>query len=492
MSRAPSPAAQDADPRRWRALGVTLVVGFMALLDVTIVTVALPSIARGLDASAADLQWIVSGYALTFGLVLVAGGRLGDIIGRRTMFLLGLAGFTLTSAVAGAAPTAELLVAARLLQGVAAGMLTPQNTGLIQELFQGPERGRAFGIFGTTMGVSAATGPILGGLIIGLFGPDLGWRFVFLVNVPIGLVAMVLAARLIPRSTGHSGALREQVDGVGAALLGLAVLCVLLPLVESMGSPTTPIWLMAPFVVLLTWLFVRWERRIIRLGRAPVLDIRLFRNAGGFATGIALGTLYFCGFSGLWLVLALFFQDGLGYSALQSGLAVTPFAIGGAVTAVIAGRVVDRFDRVLTVTGLALNAVGFGAMAVVIPMTMDGATAGYVALPLLIAGIGSGMVISPNITLTLRHVPPRMGGAAGGALQTGQRVGTAVGAAVLAAAFRITLGRTSDDYSLAIVVALLCAIGFVLMALVLAFVELRARRTGRMAGAETTPAHTKA
>ena len=473
----PEPRPAGPDPRRWRALAVTLVVGFMSLLDVTIVNVALPSIGRGLGASPQGLQWVVSGYALAFGLVLVAGGRLGDLVGRRRMFLLGLAGFILTSAAAGAATNEETIVAARLLQGAAAGMLTPQNTGLIQDLFTGPERGRAFGIFGTTVGVSAATGPVLGGAIIALFGAENGWRAVFWVNVPIGLAAMVLAARLIPRAEpGQGGRLRREVDPVGALLLGGSVLCVLLPVVESMSHRTTTWWLLV-LLSPVSWLtFLRWERRVIARGRGPLLDVRLFTAAPGFVSGIALGTLYFCGFSGLWLVLALFFQDGMGYSALGSGLAVTPFAVGSAVTAVVAGRLVERWERWVTVTGLSLVLVGFAALAVAVGA--DEHVGLWAALPLLVAGIGSGAVISPNFTLTLAHVPPRMGGAAGGALQTGSRVGSAVGAAVLAAAYRLTLADQPGDYAVALRVAFACAIGFVLVAMAVALLDLRVRRTG--------------
>ena len=166
----------EPDPRRWRILAVTLVIGFMALLDVTIVNVALPSIRSGLGASAAGVQWIVSGYALTFGLTLVAGGRLGDAVGRRRMMLIGLSGFLVSSAAVGLAPDELWVVVARLVQGAAAGLLTPQNSGLIQQLFRGPERGRAFGLFGLTVSVSAALGPVLGGLIIAAFGEEDGWR----------------------------------------------------------------------------------------------------------------------------------------------------------------------------------------------------------------------------------------------------------------------------------------------------------------------------
>src|SRR4051812_13407985 len=181
------------DPRRWKALGVCLVAGFMTLLDVSIVNVALPSIKIGLGAGDNELQWIVSGYALTLGLLLVPSGRAGDAHGRRTVFMIGVALFSLASAVCGLAPSAGVLIAARLLQGCAGGLITPQISGFIQTLFRGQERGIAFGLFGTVVGISTAIGPLLGGALIALFGTDEGWRAVFFVNLPVGVVALVLA-----------------------------------------------------------------------------------------------------------------------------------------------------------------------------------------------------------------------------------------------------------------------------------------------------------
>ncbi|HEV7831333.1 MAG TPA: MFS transporter, partial [Pseudonocardiaceae bacterium] len=219
-TRVEAAADQAGHPQRWRALAVTQLAGFMSLLDVSIVNVALPSIQRSLGASMAQVQWVVSGYALTFGLVLVAGGRLGDALGRRRMFLAALTGFIVASALCGAAPNAELLVVARLLQGLAAGMLTPQNSGLIQVLFRGAERGRAFGIFGATVGLSTAVGPVLGGLILAAAGEQQGWRWIFYVNVPIGLIALVAAWRLVPSRQRSGQSVASQVDVVGALLLG--------------------------------------------------------------------------------------------------------------------------------------------------------------------------------------------------------------------------------------------------------------------------------
>jgi MFS family permease len=470
--------AYEPDPRRWRILSVTLVIGFMALLDVTIVNVALPSIRQGLDASAAQVQWIVSGYALTFGLTLVAGGRLGDAYGRRRMMLVGLTGFVVASAGVGLAPNEWWVVAARLVQGFAAGLLTPQNSGLIQQLFRGPERGRAFGFFGLTVSVSAALGPVLGGLIIALLGEEHGWRAIFLVNVPIGLLALVFVARLVPgrdasdaSDDGEGAGKAARVDLPGAALLGGGVLCVLLPLVAVMDgpSPVLGLLLLAP---VLFWAFVRWERRVVARGGAPLLDVALLSRAPGYRSGIALGTLYFTGFTGVFLVLSVYLQDGLGRSPLATGLMLTPFAVGSALTATPAGRWVSVIGRKVTVIAIAVVMAGLATVAVVVPGHGADGLWPLLVVPLLLAGLGGGGVVSPNFTLTLADVPPRMGGAAGGALQTGQRIGSALGAALLMSAYQVTLSR-NDDTGTALTVALGTALVIMAGALTLALFDLR-------------------
>ncbi|WP_033261761.1 MFS transporter [Amycolatopsis vancoresmycina] len=463
----------EPDPRRWKALAVSLTAGFMGLLDVSIVNVALPSMQAGLHASSGGIRWVVSGYALAFGLVLVTGGRLGDAFGRRNMFLGALAAFVITSALAGAAPNETTLVIARLAQGVAAGMLTPQNTGLIQDLFRGAERGRAFGMFGAVVGISTAVGPILGGAIIAVFGAQDGWRWVFYVNVPIGVLAFALALRMLPRSEKKQLRISSEIDFVGIALLAVAVLGVLLPVIDSDSGGFKQLWWLFLVAAVFGFAFVRWERSVVRRGRSPLLDTRLFTETPGYAAGAAVGALYFCGFAGIWLVFAIYFQQGLGYSPLQSGLSVTPFALGSAVSAAVAGRLVPRFGRRLTVTGLAMVAVGLLAVALLAEVVPPSASGWAFAVPLVFAGVGGGMVISPNTTLTLECVPVRMAGVAGGALQTGQRIGTAIGTAVLASVFGLVLGR---GYPLALTVALGCAALLTCGALTLAIAELRARR----------------
>jgi EmrB/QacA subfamily drug resistance transporter len=458
-------------PGRWHALTVSLIAAFMTLLDVSIVNVALPSIERDLGASAAAGQWVVSGYALAFGLALVPAGRLGDTLGRRRMFLIALAAFVATSALSGAAPTIGLLVAARLLQGVAGGMLLPQNSGLIQELFAGAERGRAFGFLGAMVGLATAAGPVLGGLILATFaGPD-GWRWVFYVNLPIGLAALALAARLLP-AAAPAGWRSVRLDLAGSLLLGGGVLSLLLPVVEATGGGLARLWPLFGLAVVLLAGFGWWEARSAGRGGQPLLDPQLAR-VSGYVPGLAIGLVYFIGFTGIWLVMALFFQDGLGYTPLRSGLAVTPFALGVAVSAVVAGRLVARVGRWLTVSGLATTVVGLTATALALRQVGGDRAAWAAAGPLLVAGLGGGMVTSPNVTLTLQAVPVRMAGAAGGALQTAQRVGAAIGTAVLASVFYRVLTGSGHDWPEAVSDALWCACGLMLLALLLAVAEAR-------------------
>ncbi|MGW4493226.1 MFS transporter [Streptomyces sp. NPDC004376] len=470
------PKGYEPDPRRWRALWVTLVAGFMSLLDVTIVAVALPTIQRDLHASPAQVQWVVSGYALTFALALVTAGRLGDALDRRRIFLLALSGFVLFSAACGAAPDITLLVVARLAQGLAAGFMAPQNSALIQQMFRGAERGRAFGFFGATVGISSAVGPLTGGAILALASGDQGWRWIFYVNVPIGVLAVLLGRRLLPR-TRRSG--RGHVDVPGVLLLGLGVLAVMFPMVQADSGGIGRLWWLFPVGAALLALFALWQRRLVARGTQPLLDPRLFTTVRGYAVGAGVGTLYFIGFSGVWLVFALFYQHGLGFSPLMSGLAVTPFALGSAMAAVLAGRLVERFGRVLTVCGLTAVIAGLGGTALLLRLAPLG-SAPWLAAPLLfLGGVGSGFVVSPNITMTLREVPVHMAGAAGGALQTGQRLGAAVGTAALPGLFYLALAGHSD-YRSALTMALVAAlVGMAASLALAAFDWQRDRRASR-------------
>lgn len=457
----------DTQPdRRWQVLVVCLVAGFMTLLDVSIVNVALPSMQRGLNASPEELSWVVSGYALTFGLALVPCGRLGDDLGRGRMFLLALLTFTAASVLAGVAPFALWLVVARLLQGAAGGMLNPQVLGLLQREFRGRERGRAFGLFGAVIGLSTAIGPLLGGLIIQVAGQEQGWRWVFFVNLPIGLAGLLFARRVLPAdSVSRRG---SSLDLVGVLLLGLALVCLLMPLMGARQHSVTSWSIMAASPVLLA-LFVWWERSYQARGRAPLVRLQLLR-VRSYAFGTGLGLLYFSGFTGIFFVLAVYFQRGLGYTALECGLALTPFAVGSAVASMFGGRIVHRFGRRLVLVGLVCALIGLLVTDVLLA-NRQGPGAGWAtALPLLFAGVGSGLVISPNQTLTLSEVDVQHGGTAAGVQQTAQRVGSALGTAAASGLFFTALVRGSYDH--AISVGLVASVVFVFAALLVCCAEL--------------------
>ncbi|MEV7625972.1 MFS transporter [Actinoplanes sp. NPDC089786] len=470
------------DRNRWKAMSVALVAGFMTLLDVSIVNVALPSIRADLDLSAGDLQWVLSGYALTFGLLLVPAGRFGDARGRRNVFIVGVALFTLSSAAAGLARSALFLVVARLIQGAAAGVVNPQVSGLIQQLFEPKERGKPFGLLGATIGVSTAVGPLLGGLLIALFGAESGWRWIFYINVPIGIAAIVLAMRYLP-GPAEAKAKRESLDPIGVLLLGLGVLLLLLPLVQEREWHGPAKWLLIPASVAVLAAFYAWERHHAR-SHTPVIEMGLFR-VRSYALGALIGMLYFAGFPVIFFTYTLYLQNGLRFSALASGLAVTPFAVGAAAASALGGRIVARSGRPLVVTGLVMVAGGLGATVLVLSLVAGSGGVWPAAVPLLVAGVGSGLVISPNQTLTLAEVPVRRAGSAGAVLQTGQRIGTALGIAVAGTVFFAQLASSRGDWIPALRAALLVAIGFVLVALVAAVVDVVASR--RDPAPERTP-----
>ncbi|MHA7134150.1 MFS transporter [Oerskovia turbata] len=465
------------DPQRWRVLGLCLAVGFITMLDVSIVNVALPSIEKALDAGPTELQLIVAGYTLAFGLALVPAGRLGDAGGRRTLFIVGLVGFAVTSLAAGLAPNDEWLAVARLLQGMSAGLLNPQVIGLIQQMFSGYERGKAFGMFGATIGVSTALGPLLGGLIIQAAGEENGWRWIFGINVPIIAVVLPLAIRFLPATVHKPGP--RRLDPVGLALIAVATVAVMLPFVTTSGQGDDPDrwwWLALGLVVVVATIF--WERRYERTRGAPVLDPRVL-SLTSFRNGTLLGITYFAGFTGIFLVATLYLQNDLGFTPLHAGLIGMPFAIASGIASWLAGRGVSRWGRPLVVAGLVVVLLGLAGTILAIRASGDArAPAGWgIALTMMITGIGSGTVISPNQTLTLARVPVELAGVAGSMLQLGQRVGSAMGIAVVLSTY-YSLKAGGSTGAVAASTAMLITICLVSVSLVIAIVDLRARAHG--------------
>ncbi|TGD11951.1 MFS transporter [Brevibacterium sp. S111] len=457
-----------------RILLIGLVPLFMSLLSVSSINVVLPSIAADIGASTSALQWVLTGYALSFGVVLVAAGRAGDVFGRGQLFIAGVGLFGLSSLVSGIAPDPLTLNIARVVMGFGSGLLNPQVVGLLQQYFQGPPRGRAFGMMGTTVGLSVAIGPVLGGALIALFGNDLGWRATFLVNVPFAVVSLLLARAWLP-----SGAWRPAVaegaadakddkdlDPVGVLLLGVGVLLILLPFVES--SLGWFIWLALPVGLAAIWVWTKWERRYARLGRPPMVDLDLFRIPS-FSNGSIIITLYFLGVTSVWVLVAIYMQQGLGHSALAAGMIGLPAALLSAVSADVSGRFVFQIGRRLVVWGIVTCLFGLLAtIAVVVLLSQGIGSEWWMLFTLAFIGTAQGMVISPNQTLTLHEVPLKYAGSSGGVLQTGQRIGTSMGLAIMTAlAFSITavsnwhMGMIGAFAAIAVVVILAGIVGLV-------------------------------
>lgn len=435
---APAPYEQGA--RRWLVLGVVLAAAFMILLDATIVNVALPTVRQGLGASDAAVQWVVAGYALAYGLLLIPAGRLGDRFGHRRVLLVGLIGFTVTSALCGASTSPGELVGWRVAQGVMAGVLNPPVLAIIQAVFPPQERGKAFGWYGAMAGVSTAAGPLVGGLLIAADLGGLDWRPIFLINVPVGVVVLALVIRLVPEVHGRGGGL----DPVGVALIAAALLLLTVPLVQG-PELDWPTWTIVCLVLALPAfaVFAGWEHRRTRHDLTPVVDVRLFTRRP-FTAGVAVSLVHFAGFIGLVFALSLYLQLGAGRSALATGLVLMAFALGTLAGASASDTAARRLGRTVLHLGSGLLALGIaGALAA---LTLSSTPAVWWLMPgLAVAGIGNGLVIAPVTTVVLAGVPGPDAGAASGVLNTAQRVGQALGTAVLGLILFTALGAALVD-----------------------------------------------
>jgi EmrB/QacA subfamily drug resistance transporter len=424
---------------------------FCALLDVSVTNVALPSIGRATGAGPSELQWVVSGYILAFALMPVIAGRLGDSRGRRRIFIIGVIGFIVASTAVGLAPDPLVIIAARVIQGAFGGLLGPQVSGYIQTTFPRSERGRAFSGLGITVGVGTALGPVIGGLLIGLGGPEFGWRLVFFINVPIGIAAVIFALLWVREPAPTTDPATVKLDIGGALLLGSAVLCVLFPIVEVNEFHSVLLFLLFLPAALLIVLFVRRESGLARDGGAPLLDLRLFRIPT-FTTGVSFAVVFFCSNTGIALVLSLYYQQGLGFTALESGLGVSAFALGSVLGATVAGRLVSRLGRPLVVGAVSLFFLATLAIELVAHLSVGVTNPVEVilrfALPLFVLGVAGGSIVTPNQTLTLMDVDPHEGGTAGGVLQTAQRVGSATGQTVLGTLFFASVAGLTASQSL--------------------------------------------
>lgn len=400
----------------------------MQLVDVSIVNVAIPSIQRELAASYAHIQLVVAGYQLAFAVLLITGGRLGDIYGRKRIFMLGMGGFTLASAACGLAPSAMTLVVGRVVQGLFSALMYPQVLAVIQVSFPAGERSHAFGIMGGVVGVATIAGPLLGGLLIEWDVLGLGWRPIFLVNVLVGAVSLVAAVHSL-RESRSPHPLRLDVPGTLLATVGLGLL--IWPLVEGRQAGW-PWWAFASLAVSLAVLagFARYERRVTDRGGSPLVDFNLFRDRG-FNVGSLVIMTFFLGVPAFFFTFMLFLQIGLGYSALHAGLTTLPFAVASAIAATASIRLTPRLGKRVLYLGTLVLAGGMALLAMEIRRLGPGLQSLEVAPPLFVSGLGLGLSVAPLLNIVLAGIEPHHAGAASGVLTTAQRVGGATGVALL-------------------------------------------------------------
>ncbi|MET7681395.1 MFS transporter [Streptomyces sp. NPDC005423] len=436
---ADSPAgAGAADRRRWFALAIVMTAAFMDLVDVTIVNIAIPSIQRDAGATFGQIQWITAGYALAFAAGLITGGRLGDIHGRKRLFLVGIGGFTLASALCGFAANPEMLVASRILQGGMAALMVPQVLSIVHATFPAHERGKVFGLFGAIVGLGAVSGPLLGALLTewNLFG--LEWRPIFLINLPVGVAALVLGRRFITESRAPRAL---KLDLVGVALVTLGLLMLLYPLTRGreLGWPLWGYGSMAGALVVFGAL-VAYERRKAARDGSPLVELELFR-VKSFAAGIAVQTVFGVSLGVFFLVWTLYMQIGLGWSPLRAGLTGVPFSIAVSVAAGMSvQQLVPRFGRKVLQAGALVMAAG--VLLYIWEAHRYGLSIApwQMALPLVVMGAGMGLIVAPLTDAVLSEVPREHAGSASGLINTVQQMGNALGLGLVSVVFFGSIG----------------------------------------------------
>lgn len=453
----PAPARPT---RQLLAFAVLLVGGFLPPVDFFIVNVGLPSIEQGLNATPAQVQLVISGYAAGYAVFLITGGRLGDLYGRRRLFMLSMAAFTAASALCGLAPTAGLLVIARVAEGLAAAMLAPQVLGSIRAMYDEKRAlARALSVYGAMMGLAAATGQLGGGVLIALSPLGLGWRSIFLVNLPIGAAAMLGAWLWVPETSATT---RPRLDLGGAALISLALACLVVPLSEG-RQHGWPVWTLAMLAAapLLLVAFLLYEERLATRGGMPLVSLSLLRIPT-FRRGTLVGTLFFST-SAFYLLFALNRQDGLGLDALHTGLAILPYGIGMFLGPLASAPLLRRFRTRLLTIGMAIEVVGYAAIGVAVAVGIEG---WGLAATVLLAGFGQGIAMPRLFNTALEDVPPAQGGVAAGVVNSMLQIGAAISVAAIGSLFFAVLGAGTGPAAyghafgiamIAVVAALLCA-----------------------------------
>ncbi|MFE0464179.1 MFS transporter [Kitasatospora sp. NPDC058965] len=418
-----------AAPYRWRwaALFVILAAEVMDLMDAVITNIAAPSIRADIGGGESLMQWLGAAYTLAMAIGLITGGRLGDIYGRKRMYLIGAAGFTLGSLACAVAQAPGQLIAARVVQGLLGSVMLPQGLSILKEVFDDEEQAKAFGLFGPVMGLSSVGAPVLAGWLVdaNLFGT--GWRMIFLVNLPLGLFALAGGLAFLP---AHSSTRTVRLDLVGALLAAVGSALIVYPLVQGRehGWPAWAFVLMALSVAVFGF-FAWFEGRKSRSGGDPLVEPSLFRKRG-FSGGMVLGLIFFSAMTGFWLTFSLYAQIGLHYSPLKAGLAGIPSSVG-MVAAFGASQALLRFGRKVMHLGVLVMAAGVGGLILTLHLAGLGVTPWQVAPALLVAGLGMGLVMAPFFGSVLASVEQHEAGSASGTLTSVQQLGAALGTAIL-------------------------------------------------------------
>jgi MFS family permease len=455
----PAPAGRGFGPA---ALGTLLVGAFLPILSFFIVNVALPAIGSDLHASPAALELVVGSYGIANACLVVVGGRLGDALGRRRLFVLGLIGFAVFSLLCALAPSIGVLLAARVGQGAFAAFMTPQVLATIAHTLTGEARARAVGLYGAVGGVAAALGQILGGVLVSADLAGTGWRSVFLLNVPIALAAVAAAGRLIPET--RSGG-RLSVDLGGAGLLAAGLVALLLPVSEgrALGWPAWT-WGALVAVLPLAGLLGAHQSRAERRGRVPLVPPSVLALPG-MRVGLGIAVVFFAGFGGFMFAFSLALQGGAGLSALACGLALLPFALGFLAASVAGPRVESRLGARVITLGSAVQALGFALLAVTALVLWPDVTPLRLAPAMLVAGLGQGLVMMPLFGVVLRTVPVSQAGLGSGILITTQQTCLALGAAMVGTGYLALAGWYGVGAAFGLVAAGVAVASLVVLAL---------------------------
>ncbi|MEU2712224.1 MFS transporter [Streptomyces sp. NPDC007205] len=429
----PTAGDRPLDPRRWAALLVLLVSAFLDLLDGTIANVAAPSMQRELGAGYSAIQWVLVGYQLAFALTLILGGRLGDIYGRKKMFLVGVAGFTLCSLAAGIAQEPWQLVVARVIQGASSGVMVPQVLSIIHVTFNDKERGTAFALHGLVGGLAATLGLALGGLLVewNLFGLD--WRLVFLVNVPVGLVGLAYGAKVITESKAPQ-ALRLDIRGVVLLTVGFVMLVFPLLQGRELDWPVLGFVSMGASVLVLLG-FVAWQRAKTRRDGSPLVELGLFRTRS-YSAGLGVNLIFYAGMGMFTIGWTLYMQVGQGWSPMRAGLTSLPFCVGAFLTATSSVMIlVPKFGRKAMQVGAVVLMIGLGTYIWVAGKYGHDVTSWKIAIPLFLVGLGFGTVATPLPLIVTSEVPHEHAGSASGVVNTNTQLGFAIGGALISVVF---------------------------------------------------------